>query len=493
MRHNFRAMYGLDVIFIGSEIGLLAAAALLAGRGARVLVLEGRDRTVDEKSVLAKEGFTFECGPPAFGGFQLDGPAYRVMKEAAVEVRAERIDPAAEVIASGHRIKVYGDAEKLSFELWREFPDDIWRINKFLASLERMENDLWQASKPRPIPMPLNIRDGVRELIALNYRYLRIRPHFKRTLGEHLQRFVRNEGFRRLIDLLSLAFGQTTPEGCSLPYAANALMLGKRGFYYLHGGRRNLARRLIESLLRRKGEVRFNSKIERIILSGGRALGLRLEGGEVINARYIVAAESEWMGYLGKSMGRELSVGRPTPLRRRKGLALCLGVDNRAIQSGPQGQLILLEGSRSEPSQGAPLSIFIYPADDPTSAPDGRRMITVSWLSPPGSGLDESPGPVDYASEALNRLREVWPGIGERAVIVEPLNLDGLPAPSEPSGEAKALHDIGLTGHVGFLKKTPVNNLLALAGRVPFGWRGASAFASSLYLADFISRELRIK
>jgi len=486
-------MYGLDVIFIGSEIGLLAAAALLAGRGARVLVLEGQDRTVDEKSVLAKEGFTFECEPPAFGGFQLDGPAYRVMKEAAVEVRAERIDPAAEVITSGHRIKVYGDAEKLSFELWREFPGDIWRINRFLASLERMENDLWQASRPRPIPMPLNVRDWVRELIALNYRYLRIRPHFKRTLREHLQRFVRNEGFRGFIDLLALAFGQTTSEGCSLAYAANALMIGKRGFYYLHGGRRNLARRLIESLLRKDGEVRFNSKIERIILSGGRALGLRLEGGEVINARYIVAAESEWMGHLRKSTERELSADRLAPLRRGRGPVLCLGVDNRAIESGPQGQLILLEGSRSEPSQGAPLSIFIYPADDPTSAPDGRRIITVSSLSLAVLGRDESPGPVDYASKVLNRLREVWPRIGEQAVIIEPLAFDGLPAPSEPSGEARALHDIGLTGHVGFLKKTPVDNLLALAGRVPFGWRGASAFASSLYLADFILREMGIK
>ena len=132
---NSGTMPNPEVIFIGSELGLLAAAALLARRGVRVLVLESGERMVEEASVVGKEGFTFEYEPAIFAGFQLEGPGYHILKEAAVEVRSERMDPAAEVISSGQRIKVYNDIEKLSFELWREFPEDIWRINKFVVHL----------------------------------------------------------------------------------------------------------------------------------------------------------------------------------------------------------------------------------------------------------------------------------------------------------------------------------------------------------------------
>ena len=479
---NYGALHNPEVIFIGSELGLLAAAALLARRGVRVSVLEGRSRTVEEESVLSKEGFTFEYEPAAFGGFHADGPAYRILRESGIEMRAQRMDPAAEVVVADHRIKVYGDNEKLAFELWREFPDDIWRINKFLASLERLEERLWQAGRTRPIPLPLSLRDRVKTWQDLNYRYLRLWPYLNRTLEEHRNRYVKDEGFARIINLLTLTFGRVGLDHCSLPYAANVLMLGKRGFYYLYGGRRGLASRLIESIRENEGDIRFNCRIERIITSGNRALGLRLEDGEVINAPYIVVANSEREVCLRKTKLPSLAADGPAEAKMQGRPVLCLGVDGDAIEGDAEGRLILVDGGGPDPA----LAVFLAPADDSTSSPDGKRALTILSFPPSGPNQDEDHPTHDDVGKILSRLGKIWPKIEKKALLIGAYD-------SSPLWENIDETDIGPSGHHSLIKKTPVDNILALESSIPFGWGGSSAFTSSLYLANFLTEKLSIK
>lgn len=83
-----------DVVVIGSGIGGLCCAGLLARYNQDVLVLESHDRPGGAAHSFDIKGFNFDSGPSLFSGFQSRGP---------------QANPLAQVIL---------DCSKLFFPLW---------------------------------------------------------------------------------------------------------------------------------------------------------------------------------------------------------------------------------------------------------------------------------------------------------------------------------------------------------------------------------------
>jgi phytoene dehydrogenase-like protein len=63
-----------DVVVIGSGLGGLCCAGLLARYGQDVLVLESHDRPGGAAHSFDIKGFNFDSGPSLFSGFQSRGP-----------------------------------------------------------------------------------------------------------------------------------------------------------------------------------------------------------------------------------------------------------------------------------------------------------------------------------------------------------------------------------------------------------------------------------
>ena len=63
-----------DVVVIGSGLGGLCCAGLLARYGQDVLVLESHDRPGGAAHSFDIKGFSFDSGPSLFSGFQSRGP-----------------------------------------------------------------------------------------------------------------------------------------------------------------------------------------------------------------------------------------------------------------------------------------------------------------------------------------------------------------------------------------------------------------------------------
>ena len=72
-----------DVVVIGSGIGGLTTAALLAKRGLKVLVVEQHYQPGGCASIFRRKGFTFDVGASLFFGFGEEGynPHQFVMNE----------------------------------------------------------------------------------------------------------------------------------------------------------------------------------------------------------------------------------------------------------------------------------------------------------------------------------------------------------------------------------------------------------------------------
>lgn len=70
----------LDAIVIGSGIGGLGIAVLLAKVGKRVLVLEQHDRAGGCCHTFTEKGFEFDVGEPAVVVFRTGAPPIRFLK-----------------------------------------------------------------------------------------------------------------------------------------------------------------------------------------------------------------------------------------------------------------------------------------------------------------------------------------------------------------------------------------------------------------------------
>lgn len=88
-----------DVVVIGSGLGGLCCAGLLARYGQDVLVLESHDRPGGAAHSFDIKGFNFDSGPSLFSGFQSRGP---------------QANPLAQVISSDTSLRVL----LLSFFSW---------------------------------------------------------------------------------------------------------------------------------------------------------------------------------------------------------------------------------------------------------------------------------------------------------------------------------------------------------------------------------------
>ncbi|HEY9638958.1 MAG TPA: NAD(P)/FAD-dependent oxidoreductase [Coleofasciculaceae cyanobacterium] len=290
-----------DAIVIGSGIGGLVAAALLARYGWRVLVCESHAIPGGAAHGFSRQGFRFDSGPSFFCGLsdpRSRNPLRQVLDLLGESVAAVAYDPLGHYHFPEGSFPVYGNAER-----YRSAVAEVTRQGaKELLQFERQMLQLYEALQAIPA---IALRSDLNLIPVLLSRYpmalLKLLPQLgtiQASVGEVMDRWVRDVWVRRLIDLECFLLSGLKAHGTIAPEMA--FMLGERTHSvidYPVGGSDAIVQALVRGLQRWGGSLRLNCHVEQILVEQGRAIGVRLRHGELLKAPVVISNATLWDTY----------------------------------------------------------------------------------------------------------------------------------------------------------------------------------------------------
>jgi len=315
-------MAGFDAVFVGGGINSLASAALLSKTGWNVCVLERNDYLggcIKTSTELTRPGFTHEVlaswhplwtGSPAYAELQED------LDRRGVEYRNTDL-PTGAAFPDGSSAFLTTSLDDNAAELERHAAGDGAAWQAMFESF--MENaDLSFGVLGTELWSPAGLGLGRQALRRFGRRgLLAYAGHMLTSCRDWLGDTFESDAAHGLLAPWVLHTGlgpDQASSGFMTQVIACALQLG--GMPVPRGGGVRLVEGLTGIVQDAGGELRTGADVERILVAGGRATGVRLAGGETIRAERAVVASVTPTQLYGTLLGDNEV---PTELRRAAG------------------------------------------------------------------------------------------------------------------------------------------------------------------------------
>jgi phytoene desaturase len=281
-----------DTIIIGSGLGGLSAALILAHSGQRVLILEKNATTGGKLGQVITDGFTFDTGPSLLTmPFVLEDLFAQVGEELSSHLTIQRLDTICRYFFhDGTTIDASSSLDKFRGQVSLFSPDDAVNLESYFNYSKK----IYEAAAPLFLFSPFREISALLSKVAL--KGLGKLPSIDafRTVHAAHEHFFVSPHLRQLFDRYATYSGSDPYQAPAtlniIPHVEYSL-----GSYYIGGGMYRLAQCLENLIRQRNGFFQFNSTVKKIRYTGGRIRGVLLESGESLECRNIIAnSDAVW-------------------------------------------------------------------------------------------------------------------------------------------------------------------------------------------------------
>lgn len=253
-----------EVLIIGSGIGALSAAAILAQRGISVRVIEQNYLPGGCASSYWRKGAVFESGATTLVGLGDGMPLQTVLNEAGLRLDAEFLDLPMEVhLATGQRLRRFSDSQAWISEISQvlgggEAQQAFWEQSLQLSRF------VWQVAQRYPFFPWRGWKDAFQTLKHFQLRDAWHARHVFETTAHALKRFglKHREGMLPFVNEQLRITAQNTASEVSYLFGAAALCYTMVPNAVLRGGMIRLAETLCEGILHHGGQLHFQERVQ---------------------------------------------------------------------------------------------------------------------------------------------------------------------------------------------------------------------------------------
>lgn len=417
------------VVVVGGGVGGLAAAIRLAAAGHAVTVFERNPVVGGKLASHSHAGFTFDTGPSLLTLPEIFDDLLAVAGTSLAEVvdlvgldpicryrwpDGSSFDHRARLDHAVDAVEAFAPGEGAAFEAWMDHGRKVWEVARrtFLAG---------------PLESPVDLVRRMRSPADL----WRIDP--MRTLHARARSLFSDTR------LVQWAGRYATYSGSS-PYAAPATLAcipwveQSSGAWYVRGGLAGLAGALAAVLTGLGADVRTGADVESLHTAGGAVRGVRLAGGETVDAEVVVANVDATHLYADLLPDRRaLRRVHRAPVSS-SGFALLLGVEGTTDGlahhnvSFPSDSRTEFDAIFEEDRPAADPTVYVCTSSvsDPGRAPRGCENWFVLVNVPASSNVDwgaEAGAYRDHLLEVLAARGWDLAGRLRTSEVVTPLNL----------------------------------------------------------------------
>ncbi|CAN5564370.1 NAD(P)/FAD-dependent oxidoreductase [soil metagenome] len=308
-------MENFDIIIIGSGAAGLSAAICLSRAGQKVLVLEQHDVPGGWCHSFMLKGQRFSPGVHYIG--MLDkGESTSELYEGlgiANDLTFFRMNPKGyeHVHIGNQKIDMPAGLNNLYESLAQRFPHEKKGLKKYLDMVHAVSQQLQVIVKMK----------GFWDNITIPYRTRYLGKYGLFSLKRVINWFVKDPKLQQVLNVQCGDHG-LPPSTASFPLHCAVMDHYFNGAFYPMGGGAGIVKAMTKAISRHGGEVRTKQRVKRILLEQAgnkkRAVGVELEGGEVIKANRIVSnadPNKTFLEMVGKENLSEKLVKRLTNTR----------------------------------------------------------------------------------------------------------------------------------------------------------------------------------
>lgn len=400
-----RVPQDLDAVVIGSGIGGLAIAVLLAKVGKKVLVLEQHDRAGGCCHTFKEQGFEFDVGIHYIGELSDHKPFRCIIDQMTNgQLQWDPLENPFDRVVIGppenRRIyPIYSGRKRYMDELKKCFPGEEKAIDEYVRLCKEVGKGVWVMVLLKFLPTPIAnflVRTGLASRLTSFSRYA------SRSLTDVVNELTQNKDLRAVFSYIFGTYGKIPKEAS---FSMHSLLVNHymNGAWYPKGGATEIAYHMIPIIEKAGGAVLVRAPVNRILLNDAKeAIGVSvLKGQEEVHVRApIVISDAgifnTYEHLLPKDVQTMPAIQKQLSMLQHgdSGLSIFIGLDGTKEELGlkadnyfiyPENNLDdLLEdyrkGNREESAKKNPLIFVASPSAKDSTWPErtpGKSTLTV--------------------------------------------------------------------------------------------------------------------